>query len=320
HVDWSAGAVQLLTEAVEWPETDHPRRAAVSSFGVSGTNAHTIIEQAPPLEEEPEAAPAVGPSAWLLSAKSEAALRAQAAGLLSFVDDTMSPLDIGFSLATTRAALRHRAVVMGESREELLTSLGDLASGAPSSGVVLGRPVGGKTGFLFSGQGSQRLGMGRELYAAYPVFAEAYDAVCAHLDAPVDVDAESLDETGRTQPALFAVEVALFRLLESWGVRPDYVAGHSVGEIAAAHVAGVLSLEDAAKLVSARARLMQALPSGGAMVAVQATEDEVLPHLTEQTGIAAVNGPQSVVVSGAEDAVLAIAEVFRQQGRKTSRL
>ncbi|MGK5546425.1 SDR family NAD(P)-dependent oxidoreductase, partial [Streptomyces sp. URMC 127] len=218
-----------------------------------------------------------------------------------------------------RSALRHRAAVIGESCDDFRRGLGYLAAGMPSPGVVQGRP-GGKVGFLFSGQGSQRLGMGRELYEAFPVFAEAYDAVCARLDAPVDVDAETLHETGCTQPALFAVEVALFRLLASWGVRPDYVAGHSVGEIAAAHVAGVLSLEDAAKLVSARAALMQALPAGGAMVAVQATEDEVLPHLTDGVGIAAINGPQSIVVSGAEDAVTAIAEIFARQGRKTSRL
>ncbi|MFC5719434.1 type I polyketide synthase [Streptomyces gamaensis] len=320
HVDWSAGAVQLLTEAMEWPSDGRPRRAGISSFGVSGTNAHVIVEQAPSVEEEPVGSSVSGPYAWVLSAKSEAALRAQAARLLSFADGESSPADVGFSLATTRAALRHRAVVVGESREELLGGLADLAAGTPAAGVVLGRPAGGKVGFLFSGQGSQRIGMGRELYEAFPVFAEAYDEVCAYLDAPVDVDSEELDQTGCTQPALFAIEVALFRLLESWGVRPDYVAGHSVGEIAAAHVAGVLSLDDAAKLVSARAALMQALPVGGAMVAVQATEDEVLPHLTDNVGIAAINGPQSVVVSGAEEAVLAVAEVFAGLGRKTSRL
>ncbi|AOR30417.1 polyketide synthase [Streptomyces fodineus] len=320
HVDWSAGAVRLLTEAVDWPETDHPRRAAVSSFGVSGTNAHTIIEQAPPAPaEEAPAAPAPALLPWVLSAKTSGALRDQARQLLAFVEDGTSPADVGFSLATTRSALRHRAAVIGESCDDFRRGLGHLAAGTPSPGVVQGRP-GGKVGFLFSGQGSQRVGMGRELYAAFPVFADAYDEVCARLDAPVDVDAETLHQTGCTQPALFAVEVALFRLLESWGVRPDYVAGHSVGEIAAAHVAGVLSLDDAAKLVSARAALMQALPTGGAMIAVQATEEEVLPHLTDGVGIAAVNGPQSVVVSGAEDAALMIAEAFTQQGRKTSRL
>uniref|UniRef100_UPI003C7E812B type I polyketide synthase n=1 Tax=Streptomyces sp. XH2 TaxID=3412483 RepID=UPI003C7E812B len=333
QVDWSAGGVRLLTEAVQWPASDHPRRAAVSSFGVSGTNAHTILEQAPALDEEPAGeaaeAPAAGALPWVLSAKSDAALRAQAERLLSFLENGQdgqdgpgaSPADIGFSLATTRAAWDRRAAVVGESTEELTEGVRALAAGTPSAAVVRSTArLGDKTGFLFSGQGSQRIGMGRELYAAYPVFAAAYDEVCALLDAPVDVDAETLHQTGCTQPALFAVEVALFRLLESWGIRPDYVAGHSVGEIAAAHVAGVLSLADAAKLVSARAALMQALPAGGAMVAVQATEDEVLPHLTDGVGIAAINGPQSVVVSGAEGAVLEIAEVFKQQGRKTSRL
>ncbi|WP_223268155.1 type I polyketide synthase [Streptosporangium nondiastaticum] len=319
HVDWSAGDVRLLTEAMDWPESDRPRRAAISSFGVSGTNAHTIIEQAPALDEEP--AEAQGPALlpWVLSAKSSAALRDQARQLLSFVEDGMSPADVGFSLATTRSTLRHRAAVIGETCDDFRRGLGYLAAGMPSPGVVQGRP-GGKSGFLFSGQGSQRIGMGRELYEAFPVFADAYDEVCARLDAPVDVDGETLHQTGCTQPALFAIEVALFRLLESWGVRPDYVAGHSVGEIAAAHVAGVLSLDDAAKLVSARAALMQALPAGGAMVAVQATEDEVLPHLTDGVGIAAINGPQSVVISGDKEAVLKIAELFTQQGRKTSRL
>ncbi|MER5466849.1 type I polyketide synthase, partial [Streptomyces sp. NPDC002668] len=344
HVDWSAGAVRLLTEPTPWPASDQPRRAGISSFGISGTNAHTIIEEAPSAEaftqdaEAPEAseegeenteAAAVeaalpaegGPVPWVISGKSEAALRAQAERLLSRTDTDASPLDVAFSLATTRTALEHRAVVQGETPAELAEGLRAVASGSPAPGVVRGHfGTGGRVGFLFSGQGSQRLGMGRELYASYPVFAASYDEVCAHLDATIDVDSEELHQTGSTQPALFAVEVALFRLLGSWGVRPDYVAGHSVGEIAAAHVAGVLSLDDAAKLVSARAALMQALPAGGAMVALQATEDEVLPHLTDGVGIAAINGPRSVVVSGAEDAVTAIAEVFRQRGRQTSRL
>ncbi|MFF7725388.1 SDR family NAD(P)-dependent oxidoreductase [Streptomyces sp. NPDC008001] len=338
QVDWAAGAVELLTEAARWPESDHPRRAGISSFGISGTNAHVVIEQAteePATEEAPddtadgEAAagepprPRTSVVPWVLSGKTEAALREQAERLLASVDLTAaSSADVGHSLAVTRSALEHRAAVIGADAAELRAGLTALAAGQPTAAVTTGRAggAGGKVGFLFSGQGSQRIGMGRELYEAYPVFAAAYDEVCGRLGAPVDVDAETLHRTGETQPALFAVEVALFRLLESWGVRPDYVAGHSVGEIAAAHVAGVVSLDDAAKLVSARAALMQALPSGGAMVAVQATEDEVLPHLTGQVGIAAINGPQSVVVSGSEDEVTAIAEVFKQQGRKTSRL
>ncbi|WP_455754014.1 SDR family NAD(P)-dependent oxidoreductase [Streptomyces griseofuscus] len=332
RVDWSAGSVELLTEATAWPETDHPRRAGISSFGISGTNAHIILEEAPedPAPEPDGDAPAEEPARprttvvpWVLSAKSAQALREQARRLLSCVGlAAASPADVGFSLAATRSALAHRAVVVGADAEELRAGLTALAAGEPAAQVVTGRAGAdrGRTAFLFSGQGSQRLGMGRELCAAYPVFAAAYDEVCALLGTPVDVDSEELHRTGSTQPALFAVEVALFRLLESLGVRPDYVAGHSVGEIAAAHVAGVLSLQDAAELVSARARLMQALLGAGAMVAVQATEDEVLPHLTDGVGIAAVNGPRSVVVSGAEDAVLGIAEEFGRQGRKTSRL
>ncbi|MET9414291.1 SDR family NAD(P)-dependent oxidoreductase [Streptomyces klenkii] len=360
HVDWSAGAVRLLTETTPWPASDQPRRAGISSFGISGTNAHTIIEEAPSAEaftqdtENPDApeaseeaadsagtaAPEVarpaegGPVPWVISGKSEAALRAQAERLLARTgtgagagnsdtdtDSDVSLLDVAFSLATTRTALEHRAVVQGETPAELAEGLRAVASGAPAPGVARGHSgTSGRVGFLFSGQGSQRLGMGRELYASYPVFAAAYDEVCAHLGAVIDVDSEELHRTGAAQPALFAVEVALFRLLESWGIRPDYVTGHSVGESAAAHVAGALSLPDAAKLVSARAALMQALPAGGAMVALQATEDEVLPHLTEHVGIAAINGPRSVVVSGAEDAVLKIGEIFEEQGRKTSRL
>ncbi|MGQ4381523.1 type I polyketide synthase, partial [Streptomyces sp. SAS_267] len=337
HVDWSAGAVRLLTEAVGWPETDRPRRAAISSFGVSGTNAHTIIEQAPPAEPAAVAPVEVASPAvpWLLSGKSEAALRAQAERLLSLTADGAEPslTDVGFSLATTRTALEHRAAVVGADHGRIAEGLRALASGAPAPGVALGRAGAGQVGFLFSGQGSQRIGMGRELYEAFPVFAEAYDEVCAHLDRHLDrplrdvafcenghEDGEELNRTVFTQPALFAHEVAVHRLFESWGVRPDFLAGHSVGEIAAAHVAGALSLEDAAALVTARAALMQALPAGGAMIAVQATEDEVLPQLTDDADIAAVNGPQSVVVSGAEDAVAAVADHFAREGRKTSRL
>ncbi|MFE2530394.1 SDR family NAD(P)-dependent oxidoreductase, partial [Streptomyces sp. NPDC059371] len=337
QVDWSAGSVELLTEAIAWPETDHPRRAGISSFGISGTNAHVIVEQAPePEAEDPADDRTEGEDVaeellwarttvvpWVLSAKTGEALREQAHRLLSSVDlAAASPADVGFSLAATRSALEHRAAVVGADGAELRAGLTALAAGEPAAQVVTGRAGAdrGKVGFLFPGQGSQRLGMGRELYTAYPVFAAAYDEVCALLDAPVDVDSEELNQTGSTQPALFALEVALFRLLEMWGIRPDYVAGHSVGEIAAAHVAGVLSLEDAAKLVSARAALMQALPAGGGMAAIQATEDEVLPYLTDEVGVAAINGPRSVVVSGAEDAVGDIGEVFAGRGRRTSRL
>ncbi|MFF8293800.1 type I polyketide synthase [Streptomyces sp. NPDC016309] len=335
NVDWSEGAVSLLTEPAPWPETGAPRRAAVSAFGVSGTNAHTIIEQAPDAEEPAEAAPAAAPHVpvvlpWTLSARSADALRAQAARLLATHGQghpTARPVDIAHSLATTRAALGHRAVLLGDGSDvrSLTSLLGALAEGEQVPGLVKGTVVGGGLAFLFTGQGSQRLGMGRELYEAYPVFAEALDAICARLDLPLkDVlfgaDDETLDRTEFTQPALFAVEVALFRLVESWGVKPDFVAGHSIGEIAAAHVAGVFSLEDACTLVAARGRLMQALPAGGVMIAVQAAEDEVLPLLTDRVSIAAINGPQSVVVAGDEADAVLIAEHFEEQGRKTKRL
>ncbi|MBL0804699.1 type I polyketide synthase, partial [Streptomyces albidoflavus] len=301
----------------------------VSSFGISGTNAHVILEQP---EEAPAPVPTVAPAVdvpWVLSARSAPALRAQAERLRAHVAaEPASALDVAFSLVSGRATFDHRAVVLGTDREAALDAL---ASGLPDAGVVEGVVTGGRAAFLFSGQGSQRLGMGRGLYEAFPVFAEAFDAICAGLDAHLDRplrevvwgdDPSVLDGTAYAQAGLFAVEVALFRLVESWGVRPEFVAGHSIGEVAAAHVAGVLTLADAAALVAARGRLMQALPEGGAMVALEASEAEVLPRLelVEGVSIAAVNGSSSVVVSGAEGAVEAVAEVFRELGRRVSRL
>ncbi|WP_433262053.1 SDR family NAD(P)-dependent oxidoreductase [Actinosynnema sp. CS-041913] len=291
HVDWSSGAVELLTEQREW-STEGPRRAAVSSFGVSGTNAHVVLEQAPAAAE---AEAASGPVPVVVSARTEEAL-AELVKRLALTDVPLA--DLAYTLGTGRALLERRAVVVASEHEDL------------KNVETLPQARDGRVAFMFTGQGSQRVGMGLALAQAFPVFAKAFEEVCALLPVRAAIESgESIDDTGTAQPALFAVEVALFRLLESWGVRPDFVAGHSIGEIAAAHVSGVLSLADAAKLVAARGSLMQALPPGGAMVAVQAAEDEL--DLPEGVAIAAVNGPRSVVLSGDEDAVSAYAAGFR---------
>ncbi|MET1075693.1 MAG: SDR family NAD(P)-dependent oxidoreductase [Umezawaea sp.] len=321
HVDWTAGAVALPTEARPWPATAGARRAAVSSFGISGTNAHVILEAvdpepAPTRDEEP---PHVVPV--LLSAKSEPALRAQAERFGRLADLHLA--DVGLSSATTRSAFEHRAVVIAGGRDDLLAGLDSIVKGLPASHVLTGTPHPGAVGFLFSGQGAQRTGMGAGLAARFPVFAKVFDDVCARFGELPEIvrnAPEALDRTEFAQPALFAFEVALYRLLESWGVHADVLLGHSIGELVAAHLAGVWSLDDACRVVGARGRLMQALPAGGAMVAVQATEAEVVPLLSDSVGIAAVNGPESVVVSGAEQEVVALAADFATRGRRTKRL
>ncbi|MEV6423377.1 type I polyketide synthase [Streptomyces sp. NPDC051662] len=342
QVDWSAGAVRLLTEEQEWPSTGRPRRSAVSSFGISGTNAHVVLEHDPAAEpaapvSEPDPSPGA-PVPWPVSAADEEALRAQARRLHRHLADRpgQAPLDTAWSLAAGRARLAHRAVVLGADRDELLAGLAALGAAQPHPRVVRGRTApAGPVAFLFTGQGSQRASMGRELYAAFPAFAEAFDAVCAELDRhlpgplkpvvfaePGSPDAESIDRTLYTQTGLFALEVALFRLLEQWGVRPGLLLGHSVGELVAAHVAGVWSLPDAARVVAARARLMQALPEGGAMLSVAATEERTAELLGGfgEVAVAAVNGPASVVLSGAEAAIEAADGQLREAGLRTKRL
>ena len=378
-VDWSSGAVSLLTETIPWPEAKpaddsggrpRPRRGAVSGFGISGTNVHVVFEQAPAdladpvapagqrlpataetpgtdvAPESPAAGGAAGeapsPAAPVLlpvSGDGGGALRAQAARLADHLAARpgLTPADVGYSLATTRAELTARGTVLAADREEALRGLRALADGVPDPDVAVGPPsASGRPAFLFTGQGAQRAGAGQELYAAYPAYAAAFDAACAALDphlerplrelafaAPGSPDAALLDQTRYTQPVTFAVQVALYRLLESWGVRPGHLIGHSVGELSAAHLAGVLPLSDAAALVAARGRLMGDLPPGGAMAAIQASEAELLPMLAgreHEVSLGAVNGPRAVVVSGDEAAVDELVAHWAAQGRKTRRL
>ena len=331
HIDWSDGVVELATEQHEWPDTGRPRRAAVSSFGISGTNAHVIIEQLEPVAEpaarEGEHREFTVPV--VLSARTPTAVRDQAGRLAAFVAERpgLPVADVAFSMATGRSRFKTGAVVTAGDRDALLAGLRSVAAGETLAEPVVTGPV----AFVFSGQGSQRAGMGRELYERFPVFAEALDEVAEALAAAglagplrevVFDDPERLDRTEFTQPALFALEVALFRLLRSWGVRPDHVAGHSIGEITAAHVSGVLSLADACTLIVARGALMQALPEGGVMVSVRASEEFVAALVEDEpeVSIAAVNGPRSVVVAGADEAVGRIVESCASRQVKTRQL
>ncbi|MEU4312483.1 type I polyketide synthase [Nocardia sp. NPDC024068] len=351
-VDWSAGTVRLLEDSAPWPRVgQRPRRAGVSSFGVSGTNAHVVLEEAPEPGETTVSGSAEGASPpasaeigervgseyvpLLVSAGSEGALRAQADRLRGLLnpDAGVHVRDIAYSLSTTRAQLEWRAAVVGRDHAELAVGLAALAEGAPGAGVVSGQVGSGGTAVMFTGQGAQRAGMGAGLYTGFPVFAAALDEVCAVFDPLLGrslrelmfrADAgELLDRTEFTQPALFAFEVALYRLAESFGLAPDVLVGHSIGELVAAYVAGVWTLSDACALVAARGRLMGALPAGGAMLAVAITETEageLLSGYPDTLSVAAVNGPASVVLSGDADAVGEVERELRERGAKTTRL
>ncbi|MGK4008284.1 SDR family NAD(P)-dependent oxidoreductase, partial [Sorangium sp. So ce1036] len=344
HIAWEGSGLSLLQQARPWPRGGRVRRAGVSSFGISGTNAHVILEEAPAVEPKPapaETGPLLASSALplVLSGRDEAALRAQAERWARWLKERPGYrwADVVSAAALTRVHFEARAAVAAGSAEEAAEGLSALAEGRAHKAVVQGAAArGGKLAVLFTGQGSQRPGMGKDLYEAYPVFRQALDAVCealdAHLDQPLRTvmfaEAGSelgalLEQTSWTQPALFALEVALFRQWQAWGVQASVLAGHSIGELSAAHVSGMLSLSDAARLVCARGRLMQACEPGGVMVSLEASEAEVAPALAEFAGrvdIAAINGPRQTVISGDAEAVLALSARFEVLGRRTRRL
>ncbi|GAA4473714.1 hypothetical protein GCM10023170_095270 [Phytohabitans houttuyneae] len=318
HVDWDSGAVRLLTETTGWPpREDGPRRAGVSSFGISGTNAHVIVEEPPPARPEPERVEQVPVVPWVLSARDENALHALAGRLAGWAADR-DPVEVGWSLATTRAALEHRAVVVGADREELLASLESLAAGVAA-------PLGAGPVFVFPGQGSQWLGMGVELLDWSPVFAarmaECERALSSYVDwSLIDVlrGGERLDRVDVVQPVLWAVMVSLAEVWHSYGVTPGAVVGHSQGEIAAACVAGALSLDDGAKVVALRSRALRALAGSGAMASLAVPAGEVPSWLDghPEVGVAAVNGPMSTVVSGPPEQVAAVVAAVEAAGRR----
>ncbi|MFJ5228236.1 SDR family NAD(P)-dependent oxidoreductase, partial [Streptomyces sp. NPDC088400] len=333
HVDWSAGEVRLLTEAVPWSASSgRLRRAGVSSFGVSGTNAHVILEEAPAVELDPEPAVEVpGPVPWVLSGRGDAGLRGQAAQLAEFVRGREDVDAAGMAAALAgRAVLENRAVVVGSGVADVVAGLDALAEGVSAEGLVTGSPVGGKTAVLFTGQGSQFAGMGAQLYERFEVFAAVVDEVCAVADEllpeplrPVLFGegrrGDLLGETVFAQVGLVALEVGLWRVLAESGVRADVLVGHSVGEISAAVAAGVLSLGDAVRLACVRGRLMQGIAGDGVMASVAAPAGETAERVGGVAGVwvAAVNAPESVVLAGEPDAVRDVVEQLESDGVRT---
>ncbi|MEU7061811.1 beta-ketoacyl synthase N-terminal-like domain-containing protein, partial [Streptomyces sp. NPDC046197] len=333
--------LEVQTEHGPWPHPERELVAGVNSWGIGGTNCHVVLSEAPAAQETSAPATDGLPCVWPVSARTGTALRAQADRLhahLTGTDPSATSDQVGHALAVTRTAFRRRGAAVGTTRAELLEGLRALADGTTSPHLVTTpAPAAGPTplAVLFGGGGSQRPGMGAELYAAHPVYAAAFDAVCDELDRhlpqpvrpliftePDTPEARLLDRTDFALPALLAVEVALYRLYESWGLRPTHLTGHSMGELTAAHIAGVLSLPDVCELAAVRARLIQSA-AGGAMAAVQASEDEVLAALDEfsaAVSIAGINAPDSTVISGDEDAVLELCARWRSRGRKTKRI
>nr|WP_209310521.1 type I polyketide synthase [Streptomyces spiramenti] len=335
QVDWSTGTLKLVTDATDWPETGRPRRAAVSSFGVSGTNGHVVLEQAEPAEIPPPAGEPTGPVPCVLSGRSADALRAQAAALHAHVERApgLHPADIAHTLATGRAAHEHRAALVADDRQALLDGLAALARGTDPlpPGAVRGTArTGEAVAFVFPGQGSQWPGMTRELLDTSAVFAARF-ARCADALAPytdfslTDVvrgvpGAPGLDRVDVVQPALFAVMVSLAELWRAHGVEPAAVVGHSQGEIAAACVAGALTLDDAAKVVALRARALRALAGHGGMASVSLPADRVRERIVPWAGriaLAAVNGPESVAVSGDPEALAELLTALDAEGVRT---
>ncbi|MFF2078452.1 type I polyketide synthase [Kitasatospora sp. NPDC058162] len=336
EVDWDAGGVQLLTDHQIWPETARPRRAGISAFGVSGTNAHVIIEQPPAdTQELDDSEQASSPLPWVLSARTAGALAAQAARLAEHLpESTEAPTDLAHTLLAGRARFEHRAVVVAADPAAASAALRALAAGEPSADLVQGRADGTlRTVFVFPGHGSQWAGMARELLDTAPVFAarieECARALAPHLDFDLDdvlrqrEGAAPLDRVEVAQPALWAVLVALAALWESYGVRPDAVVGHSQGEVAAATVAGALTLDDAALIVAARSRILATLVGRGSMASIALPPDEAERRLAAwpgRLGVATVNGPNAVVVAGEEDALDELVAACAAEGVRAKRL